>query len=545
MLGVLLRFVNLEGKVYWHDEAFTSLRAGGFTVAEIVGELFQNRFVPATQLQQFQQLKPESTIADTVRSLAVEDAQHPPLYFLLARKWMGMFGESRVASRSLAVLLSLLALPWMYGLGLELFGSGDVALLATTLLALSPLDLLFAQMARQYSLLAAIALASQVLFLRSLRQSTWRSWGFYGLICTLGWYTQPLFGLAVMAQGVYLALLSLKRQFCPRFDNWEPWIDWRVWRQYLAAIAVSVLLYSPWLWVQMENFQYMAATTAWARERVGLLFLAKSGMLNFTALFLDLGFGFDHLWTYLLRLPILVAIAAALYTLCHRAPRFSGWFILTTIVVPLLLLLLADLIGGGRQSTVPRYLIPCFPGIQLGVAYWLARGLFPGRQPRKQSVPWWRRKSVRFCEHNPVRSLLQQYFWPSVLVLLLGSSLFSCTLSAWADTWWNKHPSYFNGAIAQRLNATANPLLLSDIGDDYTNPGNLLSLSYQLDDKVNLLLLAQPPDLSLLVEQLGGQLENNANAFVFHPSSLLRDALQQYWQLEPELAAADLWRVKG
>ncbi len=98
VVGILFRFVNLDHKVYWHDEVYTSLRAAGYTRWEIDQELFQNKEVAIGTLQRFQQIKPGSTIADTVHSLAQEDPQHPPLYFAMARGWLKLFGSSMTAS---------------------------------------------------------------------------------------------------------------------------------------------------------------------------------------------------------------------------------------------------------------------------------------------------------------------------------------------------------------------------------------------------------------------------------------------------------------
>ncbi len=91
-LGVVFRFVNLNHKVYWHDETYISLRAAGYTRGEIDDELFQNRVINSSELQKFQRIKPGSTPLDTLRSLAVEDPQHPPLYFLMTRFWMQALG---------------------------------------------------------------------------------------------------------------------------------------------------------------------------------------------------------------------------------------------------------------------------------------------------------------------------------------------------------------------------------------------------------------------------------------------------------------------
>lgn len=191
VLGVGFRLIALDHKIFWHDEVYTSMRAAGFTRQEIDNELFQNHFLAAPELQFFQQIKPGSTTADTVHSLMVEDPQHPPLYFVMARYWMQQFGSSIAASRLLPALMSLLSLPLMYGLAMELFASSSTALLATAFLALSPFDILFAQTARQYSLLTVVILGSSWLLLRAMRQSTGRCWAGYGLSVALGLYTHP------------------------------------------------------------------------------------------------------------------------------------------------------------------------------------------------------------------------------------------------------------------------------------------------------------------------------------------------------------------
>ncbi len=209
VLGIFFRFFNLDHKLYWHDEVFTSFRAAGFTGKEIGEEIFQNQIFSPQELQKYQRLKPGSTPADTINSLAVEDPQHPPLYFLMARFWMQVFGSSRTASRTLPALLSLLALVSMYALGRELFTSKIAALLATVLLALSPFDVLFAQIARQYSFLTVCVISSSFFLLRALRLPTWYNWGLYTLTTTLGLYSQPFFGLTLSGHVVYVLLEHL------------------------------------------------------------------------------------------------------------------------------------------------------------------------------------------------------------------------------------------------------------------------------------------------------------------------------------------------
>lgn len=502
-IGIFFRFANLEYKTYWHDEVYTSMRAAGYTRQEIDQEIFDNRIIAAGELQKFQRLKPQSTAVDTIRSLAIEDPQHPPFYFLMARFWMQMFGSSLTASRSLPALLSLLGLPFMYKLGLELFDSRLAAILATTLYALSPFDILFAQTARQYSLLTVVVIASSFLLLLALRISTWRHWLVYSITSAVGLYTHPFFGLTLIAHGVYVLLLNLQLVF----TNSSFQISSNLWK-YLLAMIGTLGLYSPWLFVLATNYQRALVTTDWARIRVDFIYLSKLWTLSFSSLFLDLDFGFNSNKTYLLRALIIILIVAGIYQVCRKTNPRTWLFILTTIFVPFLILALPDLLLGGKRSGVTRYLISCFPGVQLAVAFLLADKLLVG-----------------------------QWIWRVIIVLLFTGSIASCTVSAFSDTWWSKDLSYFNPIVAKAINAETNQPLISEIGDDFTNTGDLISLSYLLRRDTPMYLLKQPFNPQLL--------QAYSAPLVFRPSQQLCQSFEQKQiGLEAVFKPGRLWRLR-
>jgi uncharacterized membrane protein len=560
VLGVVFRFVNLNHKVYWHDEVYTSLRAAGYTRAEIDQDVFQNQEIPAIALQRYQQIKPGSTAADTVRSLAVEDPQHPPLYFLMTRAWMQTLGEPLTAwfksplsvTRSLPALLSLLALPAMYGLAWELFASESVALLATTLIALSPYDVLFAQTARQYSLLTVMVILSSYLLLRAIRilqadtihsstskrnvtrhLITWLNWGLYALSLTVGLYTQPFFALTMVSHAVYVAACYY----------WNPhWRKdgWLIWRFCFGAIATAILLFSPWLMVILTNWQRATATTNWTQVSPGLDYLIKLWILSFTAVFIDLDFGFENPLTILLRVPFLILIGLSIYQLCRRTPITIWLFVVVSIAVPFLLLAIPDLVLGGKRSAVSRYLVSCYPGIQLAVAYFLTtqlamKRIYSGRSPSltRQRTPY----SLRSAPHH----IWQSWFWRVLLALLVISSLVSLTASALAFSWWNKDLSFANHQTADLLNQKPNPIVMSDVGIDYTNTGDLISLSYLLKPDTPLLLLKSADFVGTTEFD---QKVQEKTAIAFRPSPSLQEALQQkFGQSTQILKAERLWQV--
>ncbi len=511
LLGIAFRFIHLDRKVYWHDEVYTSMRAAGYMRQDLDQALFQNQLIPAPALQKFQQIKPGSTVADTLQSLKLEDPQHPPLYFVTARFWMQQFGSSMTASRLLPVLFSLLGLPLMYGLAKALFESRSTALLATTLLALSPFDVLFAQTARQYSLLTTMVIGSSWLLLRAMRGASWQRWLGYGLSVAIGLYTHPFFALTMLAHAAYTLVLAWVEV------SQKPWIDRlkamvsdrRIWAFGIASL-LGLLLYGPWIQVLLQHHERAIATTDWTKFSPGLVYLIKLWILSFTSLFFDLDFGFDNPITFLLRLPFLILIIAAFYFVYRRTAPSTHLLILLSAAIPFLTLATADLCFGGKRSAVSRYLISCYPAIQLAVAYFLQTKLAIGKV--------WAR---------------------GILLLCLVSSILSCGVSAIAETWWNKDLSYFNAEVIHTVNAVADrsPILLSDMGDDFTNTGDLVALSYGLDARVRLFPVSNPPDFS--------PLPNSADCFVFRPSAALKGAIaQQGWQLQPESEKARLWRLQ-
>ncbi len=520
-LGIGFRFFHLEQKVYFHDEVYTSLRAAGFSMVDIDRELFQNQIIPAQKLLNYQQIKQKITFRGNLKYITIENPHHPPLYYFIARFWMQNFGGSLRAFRSLPALISLFSLPLIYILGWQLFNSHLTSLLATTFLALSPVEILFAQTARQYSLVTVLTIVSSILLLQALDSQSWKRWGLYSIVSAMGLYTHLFFCFTLISHGIfvicnsffsnYVAIISSKNK--SNLSKFKIFIQTLPLDFFIASVAI-IILYIPWIVIVINNLQRVYNATNWVRVSVSFDFLLKKWILSFSSLFIDLDFGFNHIGTYLLRLLFLIIITWGIYTVCRSCSLSTKLFILTSIFVPFIILVIPDLLGSGKRSTVTRYLISCFPAIYLSVAYLLAKYL--GRE-------------------NPTLFGEQKYL-RVVLAILLTASIASCTISAFSDTWWNKSISYFNAEIGKKVNASDSPILLTDLGDDYTNTANLISLSYILDDDVRLLLLSQSPDLEMLGDE--------SEIFVFRPSGKLGEALQTtQWEFE-SIVDGELWKVK-
>ncbi|MDJ0703711.1 MAG: glycosyltransferase family 39 protein [Leptolyngbyaceae cyanobacterium MO_188.B28] len=454
ILGISFRCLNLDRKVYWHDEVFTSIRVVGYTGAEIEPRVFNGEPITAAELQQFQQLTPEKNFGDTLHALA-KHAEHPPLYYLLARGWVQAFGSSTVAFRSLSVVFSLLAFPCLYWLCQALFGAPGVPVVSLLLLAVSPFHVLYAQEAREYSLWTVTILLSSVTLLRATERGGWRHWGAYGLSLALGMYTSLLTVLAAIAHGLFVLITTRRRQ----------------WLAYGLTLLATLGLFSPWITVMLIQFSNLKHVTDWTTHTRSLEFLIKIWGLHISSVFIDPGFELNHPFTYMAPTVVLIMAVIGAYRLSQTQSSRVVCFVLTLTLIPALGLILPDLLMGGQRSVSTRYFLPTLIGIQLIAAYGLVSLLTSD-------------------------DLAQRRWGKGGLVSVLIAGILSCSLSAQAHTWWNKGISYHNFNIAQVINRASNPVV---VGFRSANSlGNAISLSYLLKPATPFQMTQLPniPDIS-------------------------------------------------
>ncbi len=503
ILGIFFRCVNLERKVYWHDEAYTSLRISGYTKTEFVQQVFNGQIVDVESLQKYQHPNSQKTALDTIKSLAVEDAQHPPLYFLMLRFWMQIFGDSVTATRSLSVIISIISFPCIYWLCIELFQSPIIGWMAVALLSVSPFHVLYAQEARQFGFWTVIIAISSAAFLRAIRIGGIKFWAIYSVTIILGLYTFLFSALVAIAHGFYLVIIENFR-FTKNV------------KAYLLAVSCGFLAFVPWILVIINNISQIESSTASAQKRQSLSGLISGWVSNLSYIFgdfwryepfyPDLNFPILRWGRYLVPL-ILILVGYALWFIYRRTQKRVWLFIFTLSGVPGLTLILSDLIFGGKLSTRARYVIPCYVGIQLAIAYLLGTKIIS------------------------IKSI-QQKFWRLVTVLVISTGIISCTVSSQAETWWNKG-SHANPQIARIINQSDKPLLISS---NYSlNIGDLMSLSHLLDNKVKLELVTEPniPDIS----------DKFKDIFLYNPSFKFKSELEKNYKLNLAYKPGRLWRL--
>jgi uncharacterized membrane protein len=457
-LGIMFRGIQLDRKVYWVDEAFTSLRVSGYNEAELLQYMTQNPIVTAQELLRFQSPSPEKSPIDTVKGLAIAEPQLPPLYFLLVRSWAQMFGASVSAMRSFSAVASMLSLALVYALMQELFASQRVALTAVALLAVSPFQVLYAQEARPYSLWLLTVMTMSWLLLRSLRRKHWQDWLGYTIAAVLSLYTFVYSLLVIAGQALYVL--------------WRAQDAPKSLKAYLIATGLAIAAFLPWLGWLVTHWAQVARLASWQTQSPigGWWERLLTWGLNISRGFVDFNTSYEAAQSipWLLLIAAIVALVAyALWHLHQAASPQASWFVLALIAPLALGLVGSDLLQGGQRSLVPRYAAVCFLGITLSMGFLLSKRSHPSQPSRYQGL------------------------WRIVLASLLAAGILSCANSALAETWWNKLGGYIPPA-ARIINQSERPLVISD------RTMWALSLAHHLQPNTAIQFLTQrdrPPTL--------------------------------------------------
>ncbi len=204
VLALLARLPTLNSRSLWYDEAFAVLFSAEGPRAMSYGTLVV-----------------EQGIAADV---------HPLGYYTLLWIWQSVAGASPVAVRALSVILGLLLIYIGYRLSRRLFEE-RIAIVAASMLALSPFQVHYSQEVRMYMLLSVLLLGATFVYWKALEGGSLRYWLAFAVLGAVAQYSHTLAALYLIP----LALTPLWRK------------QWSNLGKTVLAGLLAMLLYLPWL----------------------------------------------------------------------------------------------------------------------------------------------------------------------------------------------------------------------------------------------------------------------------------------------------------
>jgi uncharacterized membrane protein len=415
-----------------------------------------------------------------------QSPEHAPLYFIGVRGWAMIFGSSAAAMRSLSVLFSLMALPCLYALTLELWKSHLAASIAVSLAAVSPFFVAYAQEARPYSLWQVWILLSSLLLLRAVRLNQraasqipqGSSWILYSLALAVGFYTSLLSTWVAIGQGVWVVLAGRSQL-----------------RNFSLATLAAILAFAPWLWVISQHWQRLQDNTTWMRLPMDFLPRVAIGLYNIVIGFVDFPVYVPIdgviIGAIVADFCLLAIVGFSFYFLKRRSERSAYLFVVTLAIATPFCLIVIDLLTQGQSSTAPRYLIPVQIAIELAIAHLLSH---------KLGNSWWR----------------------LIFAVIISMGVISCTVNLETSPKYQKIRNLHNGAIADLINvdiSKRSPLVIAESSETM----DMLSLSRNLDKDVEIRILSDRANIPNLCQDI----------FVFNPSREWREIIASQREIQP------------
>ncbi|MBW4441654.1 MAG: hypothetical protein KME10_10545 [Plectolyngbya sp. WJT66-NPBG17] len=473
MLGIFFRFASLAERPYWHDETYTLLRVSGYTIADITTQLFNGQLIDRSELLKFQQIAPEKTWLDMIRSLITEEPHRAPLYYTIVQGWMRWFGSDVIVMRSLSALISLLVFPALYWLCVELFMQPFTGWIAILLMAVSPFHVYYAQEVREYSLWTVTILLMSAALLRAIRVQTKAAWSVYSITIISSLYTLILSAPLVASHLIYVLQTQKKRAF-------------------LKALLLSESIALPWLSFTLINYSQVKLMSAWMFQPIPIQELLRHWLTNFQFVFLTENLTGRLNWLFASAIVLLVTLA--IKSLIQHSPK-AVWGFVVLLTLPLFLsVAIPDLVWGGLRSTNSRYFVPSYLGIQLAVAHW-------------------------FATQIQLQTRLQQTYWKFVLFAVLTAGVLSCSVQVFQNQMSE------DKVMASLINRSQSAIVISN-EVSYQGGGtigDILALSHLVHSKTQFQLVIQP-QVPLIPNQL--------NIYLYKPLTYLKQELQQSYQLQ-------------
>jgi mannosyltransferase len=211
----------------------------------------------------------------------------PPLYYVLLHVWMGWFGQSDLAVRSLSGVIGVITLPLVWLAGRRLGGT-TVAWAVLILVTTSPFAVRYDTETRMYSLVALLTVLGFLALDRALQRP--RPGNLVAVAAVTGLLLYTHYWSIYLIGTVFLWLA---------FEAWRGRAPWRRGaRAALVAVVVGCLTFLPWLptflfqsrhtgtpWATPANFAAMvsaiasfAGGTSNQGRALALLFFALAGL---------------------------------------------------------------------------------------------------------------------------------------------------------------------------------------------------------------------------------------------------------------------------
>lgn len=216
--GLALRLVGITRSSIWHDEGYTMW-------------LLTNNFI--------------DIVKRDMRDV------HPPGYYLMAKIWVSVFGDSVFAIRFFSLIFSVAIIYLVFSIVKRVFNE-KAAFWSALFVAFSPFMIRFGQEARMYGVVAFFTTLATYFLVRFIQEKKNHLLIWYALAMILAIYNQYYAFFVVISHWLILSIatpgfwkLKWQEAFKSKLALFNPW-----W--WVANVSI-VLAYAPWFYIAFKQ----------------------------------------------------------------------------------------------------------------------------------------------------------------------------------------------------------------------------------------------------------------------------------------------------
>ncbi len=484
IIGVTLKFVNIDNRLFWEDEMSTVMHTSGIPLSEYSGLVPLNEIRSITYFTDLVHLnKQDYTPGSQLKGLFT-DTHLTPLHYVFLILWHRVAGDDFVSYRLFSVFIFIITLPVLFNLARILFKSKLAGWITISLYSVSPVFHLFAQEARYYMLWAFFIIVLHYLFLKVIADNKLKWWIAYAVTGILAMYTSVISGIAVFGHLAYILAFEKK-----------------LVKTYSINILIILLCYLPWIYSMYINRHEIFEAMSWQINIEHKLNIAEPLMYQLM--------GFAHTFIYLVDwsqitsasdfiLTPLVIISMASWTIMmalvivafiyflRRSTKEIRYFLLLVVLPLMLFYYVLDIARNGWLSVIWRYHAISLVGIILIMTYFISRKI-----------------------------LLGKLFYSGVYILLIISGIFSIFEISDSRCWMTRNDCLSIIEDARLFSDASSPLIITDFS---LKMGGFMVILAECGSE-NIDILYASPDIDDVRKKIYGK--EYSEVFVVHSSDQL------------------------
>jgi uncharacterized membrane protein len=519
VFGIVIKFYNLNYKLFWRDEVSSVLYASGVKESLTVNQIPVNEI---KSVKFYDSLLDNSQKPDPLKNQVqgiFSNTHLTPAHYVFLTIWYRLVGDDEIHYRFFSVFIFILSLPFMFLLAKNLAGSNLAGWIGLSLYSVSPLIHFLAQETRYYMVWVFFFILSNYLFLLAIKQNKILWWTSYIIASILALYTSLLSALFIIGHLIYILLyqkaLRMKFTFC---------------------LLLTVLAYLPWLYFLFTEREAIITGMSWH-------VYDHASVFSLEYIFFQL-LGWVRAFTYLvdwtpyfqlfsgtlipgLLVGLLVDIIVlgfifyAIWYLATKSPKETKR-VLILIILPLFLFFyISDIIRNGLTSIVWNYHIVNMVGIILVVTILLTDKIRKGK-------------------------LLFVGFYLGLIIMGISTTLKTAEKRCWNTT--PDCPSVIE--IARVISQSSKPLIITDFGgiDGYGFMNFLAILNESRSGNADIMYCKGAiPDMKVKIkgkEYSEVYVIQSSDELVQNLKSNLGEDMVLYRKLDDAVFSHKIWKIK-